>query len=1208
MSNNKKETQQISILTWNIHDIMDSAEGSKNEDRNFCNILTKSNIFCLQETKGSFSLPDYRCFNSLRKDSRSGGICIGIHRSLQDKIREVKINSPDIQAVTLRLDIGLESKNISIINVYDSPDNGSYKKRKKQDNANNLSTLDDLLDVIANNKDLGEIYLTGDFNARTSNNNHEYEDEIDESAPNTAPNRNISYPTIPNRVSKDNVVNKRGKDFLDFLACTNLSLLNGCTIGDVLGDYTCTNYNGTSVVDYTATSRDLKPLVNSFRVLDLTEFSDHKPIVCKVNIQGNFMSSKELLKGLEDAPNKYKWNSESDTTHKRFLAQQLEQHIAERISQLTCMPCNSKDDVYKLNSEIVSLYHDLANEVLPTRKCSRSHDKNSSYRRTKAKNPWFDSDCIIAKCKLRRLAKAYGASPTNEELRICYYLHKKEYRILVKNKKENFILNLTLEIEEGHSLNWSKFQKLKGTSRQGARLDAFDFMAFCTFFKKLYSNKSLPTARINELQSTRSNIDISKDLTDMLNKEISFDEITDCIKKCKKGKAVAEDLILNEFLKASNKDMLLLIQYLFNKCLELGAYPWSTSLVTPLHKKGDIYDPNNYRAIAVASNLGKLFSSILLQRLLSFRKEACPDTPNQLGFCKNAQTADHILVLNTVINKYVKKQKGRLYSCFVDYAKAFDSVCREALLYKLWTMGIQGRFFNCLEEMYSGSNAKLKLLNKLSENIDLLCGTEQGHPMSPELFKCFIHQLSVDLNELQGIKVPQLNTVEVTHLLWADDLVLLALDHNSLQAMLEILFTYCNEWGLTVNTSKTAVMVFNRGGRLLNESNSFKFGDTVIPSAREYCYLGVTFSLNGSLKVAQDKLRQKGLRSYFALKKLIDPRGLRKSVLFRLFDALICPVASYGCQVWLPTTHAFNEILTSLNSSASLDKIHHALPKVASDSLERLHLSFLKWTLGVNKYASNAAVWGDTGRYPLVITLAKQVFTYKQRLERMDSNNSQALVRHAFREQEISQLDWLTQLKDLKACIEGVYSRICHFPSQIRRGLREWFRDTWNRERLQNKKLVFYNSIKETFELELYLKLDLGYWESKRTAQFRTSSHSYNIESGRYGLKRDSIVNRACPSCCDTADDTLSLLSELPFFNPIIEDELHILTSCPMYSYLREKLKDPTISALHSNPKSLFSSAPLIRDISDYLKKVHDRRFPKSCPHLKNRHTQTLNP
>ena len=107
-----------------------------------------------------------------------------------------------------------------------------------------------------------------------------------------------------------------------------------------------------------------------------------------------------------------------------------------------------------------------------------------------------------------------------------------------------------------------------------------------------------------------------------------------------------------------------------------------------------------------------------------------PDTPNQLGFCKNAQTADHVLTLTTIVNKFVKKQKTKVYACFVDYAKAFDLVCRESLLHKLWTMGIQGRFFICVEYMYSGSTAKIKLLNKLSEKIEILCGTEQGHPMS----------------------------------------------------------------------------------------------------------------------------------------------------------------------------------------------------------------------------------------------------------------------------------------------------------------------------------------------------------------------------------------------------------------------------------------------------------------------------------------------
>ena len=96
-------------------------------------------------------------------------------------------------------------------------------------------------------------------------------------------------------------------------------------------------------------------------------------------------------------------------------------------------------------------------------------------------------------------------------------------------------------------------------------------------------------------------------------------------------------------------------------------------------------------------------------------------------------------------------------------------------------------------------------------------------------------------------------------------------------------------------------MIFNNSGRQLKESNSFKFGTTEVPSSREYCYLGVTFSLNGSLKLAQEKLRQKGLRSYFALKRMLDIRGLRKTVIFRLFDALISParylmVVKSGCQ------------------------------------------------------------------------------------------------------------------------------------------------------------------------------------------------------------------------------------------------------------------------------------------------------------------------
>ena len=143
--------------------------------------------------------------------------------------------------------------------------------------------------------------------------------------------------------------------------------------------------------------------------------------------------------------------------------------------------------------------------------------------------------------------------------------------------------------------------------------------------------------------------------------------------KLKRGKASAEDAISNEFLIHSTSITRSVILKVFNECLKHGVYPWNTAPITPLHKKGCKGDPNNYRAIAVGSNLGKLFSGILLERLMTFRTSFCPDTVNQLGFVKEAQTSDHIFTLRTCIEKYTK-QKKRLYACFVDYRKAFDTV------------------------------------------------------------------------------------------------------------------------------------------------------------------------------------------------------------------------------------------------------------------------------------------------------------------------------------------------------------------------------------------------------------------------------------------------------------------------------------------------------------------------------------------------------
>ena len=159
-------TRGLPILSWNIHDKMTNQEGSKTGDPDFSGVLSKSMIFCLQETKQEFFLPNYQCFNKNRADSRSGGVCIGVHRSISNTVKAIETKCPDFQAVTVYPDNA--DLKFTIIHVYDSPENSSYKAKARQTSLCS-STLELLLEFRANHPDLGDILLLGDLNARTAN-------------------------------------------------------------------------------------------------------------------------------------------------------------------------------------------------------------------------------------------------------------------------------------------------------------------------------------------------------------------------------------------------------------------------------------------------------------------------------------------------------------------------------------------------------------------------------------------------------------------------------------------------------------------------------------------------------------------------------------------------------------------------------------------------------------------------------------------------------------------------------------------------------------------------------------------------------------------------------------------------------------------------------------------------------------------------------
>ena len=136
----------------------------------------------------------------------------------------------------------------------------------------------------------------------------------------------------------------------------------------------------------------------------------------------------------------------------------------------------------------------------------------------------------------------------------------------------------------------------------------------------------------------------------------------------------------NEIIKFSSSITCKAITKLFNLILETGQYPkqWRKSYTVLVFKSGDQSDLNNYRGISLQNCMTKLFSAVLNDRLIQHYEKKNSDS--QFGFRANHRTTDSIFILKSLISKYLKKNKGKIYACFVDLRKAFDSLWHNGLI------------------------------------------------------------------------------------------------------------------------------------------------------------------------------------------------------------------------------------------------------------------------------------------------------------------------------------------------------------------------------------------------------------------------------------------------------------------------------------------------------------------------------------------------
>jgi hypothetical protein len=107
----------------------------------------------------------------------------------------------------------------------------------------------------------------------------------------------------------------------------------------------------------------------------------------------------------------------------------------------------------------------------------------------------------------------------------------------------------------------------------------------------------------------------------------------------------------------------------------------------------------------------------------------------QAGFVRGKRTLDNGFIIKTIVDKYLRERRGRIYWCFVDFEKSFNSIDREVLWFKMRRIGIRENIVNCIKIMYEGTKFCVKCGENEVRTFALqMRGVRQGCGLSPYLF------------------------------------------------------------------------------------------------------------------------------------------------------------------------------------------------------------------------------------------------------------------------------------------------------------------------------------------------------------------------------------------------------------------------------------------------------------------------------------------
>jgi len=333
-----------------------------------------------------------------------------------------------------------------------------------------------------------------------------------------------------------------------------------------------------------------------------------------------------------------------------------------------------------------------------------------------------------------------------------------------------------------------------------------------------------------------------------------------------------------------------ILTVIFRASYDRGEVPedWTKATVTPVYKKGQRYNAENYRPISLTCVCCKLMEHIVTSHIMKFAESNNILYPLQHGFRKGRSCETQLLEFTDDItsNMEAGKQTDVL---IMDFSKAFDKVSHSLLLHKLSHYGIKGRTNAWISAFLTNRTQAVVVEGATSDRANVESGVPQGSVLGPSLFLFYINDIPA-------------NTDSTVRLFADDTVAYMAItstnDCQSLQSDLTKLEQWETRWKMQFHPDKCNVLSITRKKHPIKYN--YILHNQVLQHVTSVKYLGITFNSDLTFGEHITNITNKANSTIGFLRRNLNIGSMHMKTL--AYQSLVRPRIEYACTVWDPHT------------------------------------------------------------------------------------------------------------------------------------------------------------------------------------------------------------------------------------------------------------------------------------------------------------------